>query len=287
MAHNLLMGKNGVIFGAMNEMSIAWQTAERAFEEGANLVLTNTPAALRLGELNQLAAKCKAPVIAADATNVEDLERLYSEAVDFFGGKIDFILHSVAMSFNVRKGRPYENIDYNFLQKTLDVSAISFHKAIQVPYQMDMLNDNASILAISFLASHRTCHGYNDMADAKAMLESIARSFGYILGKEKGIRINTISQSPVNTKATQGISDMEAIIDFSAKISPLGNASARDCADLCVMMFSDFTRMVTMQNIYNDGGFSSMALNNDIARMVECEKRNAAALERKGKPDTR
>jgi enoyl-[acyl-carrier protein] reductase I len=275
MTNQLLKGKRGIIFGALNEQSIAWQTAERAYEEGASFVLTNTPAALRIGETNLLSEKCNAPLVTADATNVEDLENLVQKSVEYLGGKLDFILHSVAMSFNVRKGKPYENLDYDLFQKTLDVSALSFHKVIQIANRLDALNEYASILALSFLASHRTCHGYNDMADAKAMLESIARSFGYILGKEKKIRINTISQSPIPTKATNGINDMEAVIDFSARISPLGNASAYDCARLCVVMFSDYTRMVTMQNIYNDGGFSSMALNSDIAKMIECEKRSA------------
>jgi enoyl-[acyl-carrier protein] reductase I len=272
MGNNILKGKRGVIFGAVNEMSIAWKTAEHAFDEGAQFVLSNMPSAMRLGNLDELAKKCNAEIIPADASSVADLENLFKKAPEILGGKIDFILHSVAMSYNVRKSREYEDLDYDFYLKTLDVSALSFHKMMQTANKLDILNNGASIVALSFLAAHRTSHGYNDMAEAKAMLESIARSFGYILGRDKQIRVNTVSQSPVRSKATNGLGYMEAVIDFSESISPLGNASVDSCADVCVMMFSDYTRFITMQNIYNDGGFSSMAMNNEIASMMRCMK---------------
>jgi enoyl-[acyl-carrier protein] reductase I len=272
MGNNILKGKRGVIFGAVNEMSIAWKTAEHAYDEGAQFVLSNMPSAMRLGNLDELAGKCNAEIIPADASSVADLENLFRKAPEILGGKIDFILHSVAMSYNVRKSREYNDLDYDFYLKTLDVSALSFHKMMQTANKLDVLNNGASIVALSFLAAHRTSHGYNDMAEAKAMLESIARSFGYILGRDKQIRVNTVSQSPVRSKATNGLGYMEAVIDFSESISPLGNATVDSCADVCVMMFSDYTRMITMQNIYNDGGFSSMAMNNEIASMMRCMK---------------
>lgn len=273
MGNNILKGKRGVIFGAVNENSIAWKTAEHAYNEGARFVLTNMPAAMRMGTLDELSKKCEAPVIAADASNVKDLENLFKQAPEILGGKIDFILHSVAMSYNVRKGKKYFDLDYDFYLKTLDVSALSLHKMIQIANKLDVLNYSASIVALSFLAAHRVSHGYNDMAEAKAMLESIARNFGYYLGKQKNIRINTVSQSPIRTKATKGLDFMDAVIDFSENISPLGNADTDSCADLCVVLFSDYTRFVTMQNIFNDGGFSSMAMNNEIANMMRCVKR--------------
>ncbi len=272
MENNILKGKRGVIFGAVNNNSIAWKTAEHAYNEGARFVLTNMPAAMRMGNLSELAEKCHAKIIAADAGNVEDLKNLFTKAPEILGGKIDFVLHSVAMSYNVRKNNPYDNVDYDLFLKTLDVSALSLHKMIQTAENLDALNEGASVVALSFLAAHRTSHGYNDMAEAKAMLESIARSLGYVLGKKKKIRINTVSQSPIYSKATSGLDFMEAVIDFSDSISPLGNADADSCADICVMLFSDYTRYVTMQNIFNDGGFSSMAMNNDIADMMRCAK---------------
>ena len=272
MGNNILKGKRGVIFGAVNEMSIAWKTAEHAFDEGAQFVLSNMPAAMRLGNLDELAKKCNAEIIPADASSVTDLENIFRKAPEILGGKLDFILHSVAMSYNVRKGREYDDLDYDFYLKTLDVSALSFHKMMQVANKLDVLNRGASIVALSFLAAHRTSHGYNDMAEAKAMLESISRSFGYVLGRDKQIRVNTVSQSPVKSKATNGLGYMEAVIDFSESISPLGNATVDSCADVCVMLFSDYTRFITMQNIFNDGGFSSMAMNNKISNMMKCLK---------------
>ena len=261
MTHNLLKGKRGIIFGgALNEDSIAWKVAVRAVEEGASITLSNTAMALRMGTLNELGEKLNAPVIAADATSVEDLENVFSESVRLLGGKIDFVLHSIGMSPNVRKHRTYDDLDYNYLQKTLDISAISFHKMLQVAKKQDAIAEYGSVVALTYVAAQRTFFGYNDMADAKSMLESIARSFGYIYGREKNVRINCISQSPTPTTAGKGIKDMDNLMDFANKMSPLGNASADDCADYCVMMFSDLTRKVTMQTLYHDGGFSSMGM---------------------------
>ena len=270
MAYNLLKGKRGLIFGALNEASIAWKVAERTYEEGANLILTNTPIACRMGNINDLALKTHSTVIPADATSIDDLERLFTEAQEVLGGKLDFILHSVGMSVNVRKNRTYDNLDYSFLNKTLDISAISFHKMLQVAKKMDAVSDNGSILALTYMAAQRTIAGYNDMADAKALLESITRSFGYIYGKEKGIRINTISQSPTYTTAGGGIKGFDSLYDFADKLSPLGNATADECADYCVVMFSDLTKKVTMQNLYHDGGFSSMGMS--VEAMTQYEK---------------
>lgn len=260
MSYNLLKGKRGIIFGALNEESIAWKVAVKAVEEGAQITLSNTPMALRMGELDALSKQLNAPVIAADATSVEDLEKVFEESVKLLGGKMDFVLHSIGMSPNVRKRRTYDDLDYNYLQKTLDISAISFHKMLQVAKKQDAIAEYGSVVALTYVASQRTFFGYNDMADAKSMLESIARSFGYIYGREKNVRVNTISQSPTPTTAGKGIKDMENLMDFSNKMSPLGNASAEECADYCVVMFSDLTRKVTMQNLFHDGGFSSMGM---------------------------
>ena len=260
MAYNLLKGKRGIIFGALNDMSIAWKVAERCAEEGASVVLSNTEMALRMGELDVLAKKIGAPVIAADATNYDDLENVFVKSQDLLGGKIDFVLHSIGMSPNVRKRRTYDDLDYNWLNKTLDISAISFHKMLQAAKRVDAIAEYGSVVALTYVASHRTFFGYNDMADAKSLLESIARSFGYIYGREKNVRINTISQSPTPTTAGNGVKGMEHLMDFANKMSPLGNATAEECADYTVMMFSDFTRKVTMQNLFHDGGFSSMGM---------------------------
>ena len=260
MAYNLLKGKRGIIFGALNEQSIAWKVAERAVEEGAEIVLTNTAVAIRMGTIDQLAEKTKATVIAADATSVADLENLFTEAQKALGGKIDFVLHSCAMSANMRKKRTYDDLDYDLLNKTYDISAISFHKMLQVAKKLDAISEGGSVLALTYVAAQRTFFGYNDMADAKSLLESIARSFGYIYGREKGVRVNTISQSPTMTTAGGGIKGFDGLFDFADRMSPLGNASADDCADYCITMFSDLTKKVTMQTLYHDGGFSNMGM---------------------------
>lgn len=260
MSYNLLKGEKGLIFGALNENSIAWKVAERAHEEGASLVLSNTSVSIRMGNIEELAKKTGAIVVPADATSIEDLENLFDKTMEFHGGKFDFILHSIGMSPNVRKGRTYDDLDYNFLAKTLDISALSFHKVIQVARKKDAVNEWGSIVALSYIAAQRTLYGYNDMADAKALLESIARSFGYIYGREKKVRINTVSQSPTPTTAGSGVMGLDGLMDFSDRMSPLGNATALDCADYVLTLFSDLTRKVTMQNLFHDGGFSSMGM---------------------------
>ncbi len=260
MSNELLKGKRGIIFGALNDMSIAWKVAERVVEEGATITLTNTPVACRMGSVMELGKKLNADIIPADATSIEDLEMVFLKSQEILGGKIDFVLHSIGMSPNVRKKRTYDDIDYNLLNNTLDISAISFHKMIQTAKKMDAINENGSILALSYVAAQRTFFGYNDMADAKSLLESIARSFGYIYGREKGVRINTISQSPTMTTAGSGVKGFDGLLDFANRMSPLGNATAEECADYCVVMFSDLTRKVTMQNLFHDGGFSSMGM---------------------------
>lgn len=270
MSYNLLKGKKGIIFGALDEKSIAWKVAERAYEEGAIFTLTNTPASIRFGTIEKLAEKTNSIVIPADATNVKDLNELFEKSMDHLGGKVDFILHSIGMSLNVRKKRVYSDLDYNYLQKTLDISAVSFHKVIQTAFKHDAINDWGSVVALSYIAAQRTLFGYNDMADAKALLESITRSFGYIYGREKKIRINTISQSPTPTTAGSGIRDLEGLMDFTERMSPLGNATALECADYCVTLFSDLTRKVTMQNLFNDGGFSNMGMS--MSAMHQYEK---------------
>ena len=260
MSYNLLAGKVGVIFGALNEQSIAWRVAERAIEEGAKIVLTNTAMAIRMGNLNELAAKIGATVVPADATSEEDLEQVFRVAMETFGRPVDFVLHSIGMSPNVRKGRTYDNLDYKYLQTTLDISAISFHKMLQTAKKLYAIAEGGSVVALTYIAAQRTFLGYGDMADAKSLLESIARSFGYYYGREKGVRINTVSQSPTMTTAGSGVKGMTDLLDFAEDLSPLGNATADDCADYCITLFSDLTRKITMQNLFNDGGFSSMGM---------------------------
>lgn len=260
MSYNLLAGKVGVIFGALNEQSIAWRVAERAIEEGAKIILTNTAMAIRMGNLNELAAKIGATVVPADATSEEDLEQVFRVAMETFGRPVDFVLHSIGMSPNVRKGRTYDNLDYKYLQTTLDISAISFHKMLQTAKKLDAIAEGGSVVALTYIAAQRTFLGYGDMADAKSLLESIARSFGYYYGREKGVRINTVSQSPTMTTAGSGVKGMTDLLDFAEDLSPLGNATADDCADYCITLFSDLTRKITMQNLFNDGGFSSMGM---------------------------
>lgn len=260
MTTNLLEGKKGIIFGALNDKSIAWHVAERAWQQGAKIVLTNAPVAMRMGTIDELAEKTGSEVIPADATSMKDLEILFEKSLEIFGGKIDFVLHSIGMSPNVRKGIPYPEINYENMLKTFDISALSFHRILQTAYKMDAIKEWGSVVALSYVAAQRTLSGYNDMGDAKALLESIARSFGYIYGREKHVRVNTVSQSPTMTTAGSSISGFDSLVDFSDRMSPLGNADAADCADVCVTLFSDFTRKVTMQNIFNDGGFSSMGM---------------------------
>lgn len=258
--NGLLEGKKGIIFGALNEKSIAWQVALKAWQHGADLILTNSPVAVRMGSIKELASITGSKVIPADATSMEDIDKLIKESMELFGGKFDFILHSIGMSPNVRKDIPYETTNYEYMLKTLDISALSFHRILQTCYRYDAINEWGSVIALSYVAAQRTLSGYNDMGDAKALLESIARSFGYIYGRDRKVRINTVSQSPTPTTAGMGIHGFESLVDFSDRMSPLGNATAEECADYCVVLFSDLTRKVTMQNLYHDGGFSSMGM---------------------------
>ncbi len=264
MTNNLLQGKKGIIFGALDENSIAWQVAEKCVEQGASIVLTNAPVALRMGAINNLAKKLDCPLIGADATSIEDIENLFEQSMEHFGGKIDFVLHSIGMSLNVRKKRAYTDIKYDWMQKTFDISAISFHKVMQVAMQKDAINDWGSILALTYIAAQRTFPDYSEMAESKALLESFARSFGYHWAKKAKVRVNTISQSPTMTTAGSGIKGFSDFFGYAEKMSPMGNASAQACADYCISMFSDLTRMVTMQNLFHDGGFSSMGMSPDL-----------------------
>ena len=264
MSNQILKGKKGIIFGALNDMSIAWKVAERAHEEGAEFVLTNAPIAMRMGAINDLAEKTNSKIIPADATSVEDLEKLIEGSMEHLGGKIDFILHSIGMSPNVRKGKHYTDVNYDFYQKTLDVSATSLHKTLQTAMKKDALNEWGSVVALTYIAAQRIFPDYGDMADAKSLLESITRSFGYHYGIKNNVRINTISQSPTVTTAGQGISGFDEFISFAENMSPLGNAPALACADYCISMFSDFTKYVTMQNLYHDGGFSATGVTTEV-----------------------
>lgn len=257
MAYNLLKGKRGIITGALDENSIAWKVAQKCHAEGAIFTLTNAPIAMRMGEINKLAEETGAKIIPADATNMEDLEKLYNESMNVLGGKIDFVLHSIGMSVNIRKNIPYTELNYDYFQKGIDVSALSLHKMLAMAHKLDALNEHASVVALTYIAAQKVYPFYTDMADIKAMLESIARTFGYHYGKQKKVRINTVSQSPTKTTAGGGIKGFTDFFDFAQQQSPLGNASAEDCANYCITLFSDLTRMVTMQNLYHDGGYSS------------------------------
>jgi enoyl-[acyl-carrier protein] reductase I len=280
MANNLLKGKKGIIFGALDEKSIAWITAERIYEEGGQFVLTNAPIAMRMGRIHDLATKCDSHVIPADATSIEDIENLYKESMDIMGGKIDFVLHSIGMSPNVRKGRDYGDLNYDWFLKTLDVSALSFHKVMQVAEKLDVMNEWGSIVALSYIAAQRTFPDYSDMAQAKSVLESIARSYGYRMARSKKVRVNTISQSPTITTAGTGVTGFDVFFDFADKMSPLGNADALSCADYIIAMFSDFTRMVTMQNLMHDGGFSTSGITYEVVEhLKQIENKLASEVE--------
>jgi len=260
MSYNLLKGKRGIIFGALDENSIAWKTAERVFEEGGTFVLTNAPVAMRMGAIKDLADKTNSQIIPADATSLEDLENLVEKSVEILGGKLDFVLHSIGMSVNVRKNRHYTDLNYDWSEKGWDVSALSFHKTMQTLFKKEAMNEWGSIVALTYMAAQRVFPDYNDMADNKAYLESIARSFGYFFGRDKKVRVNTISQSPTATTAGKGVKGFDGFIEYADKMSPLGNASADDCADYTITLFSDLTKKVTLQNLYHDGGFSNMGV---------------------------
>jgi enoyl-[acyl-carrier protein] reductase I len=275
MPHQILKGKKGIIFGALDERSIAWKTALAAVAEGAEIVLTNAPVALRMGKINELAKLCNAPVIPADATSTTDIENLMTKSMEIFGGKMDFILHSIGMSPNVRKNIGYTDTNYDNFLKTLDISALSLHRVLQVAMKQDAINEWGSVLGLSYIAAQRTFPGYNDMADAKAVLESIARSFGYHYGFAKKVRVNTISQSPTLTTAGSGVAGFDVFYHYADKMSPLGNATAEDCANYCVMFFSDYTRMVTMQNLFHDGGFSNTGVSSLLIEDMQKANTNA------------
>lgn len=264
MSNNILKGKKGIIFGALNDQSIAWKVAELAHAEGATFVLTNAPVAMRMGEINKLAEQTGSQIIPADATSNEDLENLVEKSMEILGGKLDFVLHSIGMSPNVRKGKHYTNLNHKWYEQTLDVSAVSFHKTLQICMEKDAINDWGSVLALTYIAAQRIFPDYGDMADAKSLLESIARSFGYHYGIAKKVRINTISQSPTVTTAGSGVKGFNEFINYAEQMSPLGNASAQACAEYCVSLFSDYTRYVTMQNLYHDGGFSATGVTQQV-----------------------
>ena len=272
MANNLLKGKKGIIFGALDENSIAWKTAIRAQEEGAEFVLTNAPIAMRMGKINELAAQCNAEIIPADATSLEDLTNLFEKSMEILGGKLDFVLHSIGMSPNVRKGKEYGDLNYDWFLKTLDISGLSFHKVMQVAEKTDAMNEWGSILALTYIAAQRTFPDYSDMAQAKSVLESIARSYGQRFARLKNVRVNTISQSPTMTTAGSGVGGFDVFMDYAEKMSPLGNASAEDCANYITVMFSDFTRMVTMQNLMHDGGFSHSGITEAMVEQLTKNK---------------
>jgi enoyl-[acyl-carrier protein] reductase I len=261
MQHQILAGKRGVIFGALDESSIAWHVATQCVAEGAKITLTNAPVAMRFGTIQQLGQQLNAEVISADATSGEELKALFEKSTEILGGPLDFVLHSIGMSLNVRKGKPYTDINYEWMHKTFDISAMSFHRMMQALYQMDAMANGGSILALTYIAAQRVFPDYNEMADAKALLESFARSFGYHFGIKKGVRVNTISQSPTRTTAGSGVKGFDDFFSYAQTMAPLGNASAEDCARYCVSLFSDYTRAVTMQNLFHDGGFSSMGVN--------------------------
>jgi enoyl-[acyl-carrier protein] reductase I len=269
MAHNLLKGKKGIIFGALDENSIAWKTAKACHAEGAEIVLTNAPIALRMGEINKLAEECNAPVIPADVTSSEDIENLFTKSMEHFGGGVDFILHSIGMSINMRKGIAYTENNYDFTHKGMDISALSLHRVLATAMKMDAINEWGSVVALSYIAAQRTFPDYNDMADNKALLESIARNFGYQYGTKKKVRINTISQSPTRTTAGSGVKGFDGFISYAEKMSPLGNATAEECANYTVTLFSDLTKMVTMQNLFHDGGFSFTGVSQAVIEQME------------------
>lgn len=269
MAYNLLKGKKGIIFGALDENSIAWKTAQHCYAEGAQIVLTNAPIALRMGTINKLAEEINAPVIPADVTLAEDIENLFAKSMEHFGGGVDFILHSIGMSINVRKGIHYTENNYDFTHKGFDISSLSLHRVLQTAMKMDAINEWGSVVALTYIAAQRVFPDYNDMSDNKAILESIARNFGYFYGTRKKVRVNTVSQSPTRTTAGSGVKGFDGFINYAEKMSPLGNADADQCADYCVTLFSDLTRMVTMQNLFHDGGFSYTGVTADVIAQME------------------
>ena len=237
MGKNLLIGKKGIIFGVVDENSLAWSVAQKCIDEGAEIVLTNTKNAILLGNINDLAKKINTPIIECDATNLDDIQNLFEQSINLLGGKIDFILHSIAMSQNLRRRKEYDNINYKYFEQTIDISALSLHKILQVAKKNNFINTYGSIVTLSYIASSRYVCGYNDMSAAKAILESIVQNFGAIYAQSHKVRINTISQSPVFTRAGGSFSGFKYFYDFTEHMAPLGNANAEDCANLCVIPY--------------------------------------------------
>jgi enoyl-[acyl-carrier protein] reductase I len=258
-SYGLLKGKKGIVFGPLDDSSIGWHIATAAHREGAQLAISNVAVAMRIGKVGELAALCgDAPVIVCDATNNDDIDRAFGELKEKLGS-VDFIVHSIGMSQNIRKALPYDDLNYDWYLKTLDVSALSLHRLITGAVKNDAINDGGSIVALTYIAAQRNYSTYGDMGDAKALLESIVRSYGPRLG-QRGIRLNTVSQSPTWTRAGSGIDNFAKMFAFADHLSPLGNASAEECGDFVVTLLSDLTRKITMQNLYHDGGYSSMGL---------------------------
>lgn len=261
--YGLLKGKKGIIFGALDERSIAWRVALACHREGAEFVLSNAPIALRLGQLNALGEATGAEIIPCDVSSEDEVNSLIEDVKKKFG-KIDFILHAIGMSPNIRKNKPYTDLDYKFFMQSLDISAVSLHKILHYATEVhDIVNEGGSIVSLSYIGAQRIFSKYSDMNDAKALLESISRNYGSRLGSKK-IRVNSVSQGPTMTSAGAGIKGFDGMYLFAEKLSPLGNPSADDCADYCVTLFSDLTRMVTMQNLFHDGGFSSNGISEEL-----------------------
>ena len=272
--YGLLKGKKGIIFGALDERSIAWRIALACKREGADFVLSNAPIALRLGALNALSEETNAPIFPCDVSNEDEVEELMEKTKEELGG-VDFILHAIGMSPNVRKNKEYNDLNYHWMNQTLDISAISLHKVLNYADKTNLLNDGASVVALSFIGAQRIFSKYSDMNDAKALLESIARNYGSRLA-DRGIRVNTVSQAPTKTSAGTGIKGFDGMYTFAEMMAPLGNPTADDCADYCVTLFSDLTRMVTMQNLFHDGGFVTAGVSeqmiNDLAKLYADEE---------------
>lgn len=272
--YGLLKGKKGLIFGALDERSIAWRIALACKREGAAFSLSNAPVALRMGTLDELGEKTGAKIFPCDVTKEDEVQELMQNVKEEHG-KIDFILHAIGMSPNVRKNKGYEELNYNWNQKTLDISAVSLHKVIRYADEAGILNEGGSIVALSYIGAQRIFSKYSDMNDAKALLESIARNYGSRLA-DRGIRVNTVSQAPTKTSAGSGIKGFDGMYTFADKLAPMGNPTADECADYCVTLFSDLTRKVTMQNLYHDGGFVTAGINeemiNDLAKLYGDEE---------------
>lgn len=261
--YGLLKGKKGLIFGALDDRSIAWRVALACHREGAKMVLSNVPIALRLGKLEALSKEIDAPIIPCDVADAADVDNLMKETASKLGN-IDFILHAIGMSPNIRKKLPYESLDYDFFNQTLDISAMSLHRVLHFATQEnDLLNDGGSVVALSYIGAQRIFSKYSDMNDAKALLESIARNYGSRLAG-RGIRVNTVSQAPTKTSAGSGIRGFDSMFAFAEKLAPMGNPTADECADYCVTLFSDMTKKVTMQNLFHDGGFSTNGISEEM-----------------------